>query len=254
MPVDRFSFNFNFFDYVNQSVNQRLGVALNRIEAYRYTFGLEKTFLNQYASVGIRMPLNNATADSPVANLGNTSTAVGDLTVYFKYALWMDRPRGRVVSTGMCVTMPTGPHAFAGAPWMPGIHYTDLQPWIGFQWTWDRVFLIGFTAIDVPTSSRDATVYFNDLALGYFIYRSVNPRSYIQSVAPAFEAHSNTPLNHNDVFNFHDLAGTTQILDLTYGVNFFTRNRSIISLGLCTPVTGPRPYSLEALLLYNKYF
>ncbi len=254
MPVDRFSFNFNYFDYVNQSVNKALGVDLNRIEAYRYVFGFEKTFWNQNASFGLRLPLNNATADSPIANYARTSTAVGDLSAYVKFALWMDRPRGRVVSAGLAVTMPTGPTAFAGAPYLRGVNYTDLQPWLGFQWTMGRWYLIGFSAIDVPTSSGDATVYFNDLAIGYFLYRSPNPRSYIQSAAPTFEVHSNTPLNHNDVFNYRDLAGTTEILDLTYGMNFFTRNRSIVSMGLVTPVTGPRPYSLEALLLYNKYF
>src|SRR5205807_1115909 len=46
MPVDRVSFSFNFFDYVNQSVNQRLGVPIDRIQAYRYIFGLEKLFLD----------------------------------------------------------------------------------------------------------------------------------------------------------------------------------------------------------------
>src|SRR5262245_36560325 len=112
MPVDRVTYSFNFFDYVNQSVNQRFNVPLERIQAYRHVLGFEKTFLDQNASFGMRLPINTLTANSSIPNLGPTSTAVGDLAAYFKYALYIDRPRGNVVTTGLALTFPTGPTTF----------------------------------------------------------------------------------------------------------------------------------------------
>jgi hypothetical protein len=254
MPVDRLTYSFNFFDYVNQAVNSQLGVPLHRIQAYRSVFGFEKTFLDQRASFGMRLPLNTLTADSPIPNLGRTSTAVGDLTAYFKYALWIDRPRGRVVSAGLAVTMPTGPGTFGGANYLRGLHYTGIQPYIGEQWTWRDWYLINFSSIDISTNSRDVTIFYKDIAIGYFLYRNGNPSGWIRSVAPTFETHINTPFNHNHPFSRRDLAATCEVVDLTEGLNVFLRGNSVLSFGIVEPVTGPRPFSLEALLLFNKFF
>jgi hypothetical protein len=256
MPVDRFSFSFNFFDYVNQSVNQRLGVPINRIQAFRYVFGFEKVVLDGNASVGVRLPLNNVVGNSNVPGLGQSSTSLGDLSVYFKYALWIDRDRGRVLTTGMAVTMPTGPSSFAGADWARGIHFTYLQPYLAFQYAWDRLYAIGFASVEVPTSQRDVLMLYQDLGLGYYIYRDTNPNSdgFIKAIAPTFEVHVNTPTNHRDVLNPRDIAGTAEVVDLTTGLNIFMGKRTLFSLGVVDPVTGPRPFSLEALALLNVMF
>jgi hypothetical protein len=199
------------------------------------------------------MPLNNLVGNSNIAGLGQNSTALGDMSAYFKYAILIDREKGRVLSTGMAVTMPTGPTNFAGARWVRGLHYTDLQPFVAFQYKWDRAYMIGFSSISVPTSHRDAVMIYNDLGLGYFVYRDDNPNSdgLIKAIAPMFEVHVNTPTDHRDVFNPRDLAGTADVVDLTTGVNVFLGRRTIFSLGVVDPVTGPRPFSLEALALLN---
>jgi hypothetical protein len=256
MPVDRLTFSYNYFDYVNQSVNQRLNVPIDRIQAMRYVFGFEKMFWDGRASVGLRLPLNNVVGNSNVAGLGKDSTAVGDLSAYFKYALLIDREKGRVLSGGLAVTMPTGPTNFAGADWLRGLHYTNLQPFVAFQYTWDRAYAIGFTSVDIPTSSRDALLIYNDLGLGYYIYRNPDPnsRGWIKAVAPTVEVHVNSPTNHRDVFNARDLAGTAEVVDMTSGLNIFLPGRTVFSLGIVDPVTGPRPFSLEALALLNVFF
>ncbi len=254
MPVDRLTFNFNFYDYVNQALNQRFQLPISRVRAYRYVFGFEKTLLDGNASFGMRLPLNNVVANSSIPGIGNSSTSVGDISAYFKYALWIDRPRGRVLTSGFAVTMPTGPASFAGARYLKGLHYTDLQPFLAFQWQWDRWYMIGFSSIDIPTSQRDVLVYFNDLSVGYYVYRNVNREGWLQAIAPTLEAHSNTPMNHHGVFDFHDIAGASQVLDLTEGLSFFFRNRAVFSLGVVEPVTGPRPFSIEAIALFNVYF
>ena len=254
MPVNRVSFNFNFFDYVNQSVDKRFGVPINRIQAFRYIMTIEKTVLNQNASIGFRLPINNVIGGSNIPGLGKSSTAAGDLGMYFKYALWIDRPAGRVLSVGMAFNFPTGPTQFAGAPWIRSIHYTDIQPFLAFQWTQDRWYFLNFAAVDAPTSPRDVTMIYNDMSLGYFVYRNTDPGAWLKSVAPTLEIHVNTPTNHRDVFNMRDIAGTTEVVDTTQGINFFFSGNTVLSLGVAEPLTGPRPFSFETLALLNVFF
>jgi hypothetical protein len=254
MPVNRFTFGFNFFDYVNQAVDKRLGIPLNRITAYRYVLGFEKTFLDQRASFGMRMPIENAQGASLFPGVGAPHTAVGDLAMYLKYALYMDRSTGRVLSGGMALAVPSGPHSFAGAPWNRGIHYTNLQPYLAFQWTFDRLYLIGFAAVNIPTSSGDVLMLYDDLSIGYFVYRNADPNAFLKSIAPTVEIHVNTPTNHRDIFNINDIAGTSEVVDTTQGVNFFFGKRTVLSLGVAEPLTGPKPFSIEALGLLNIFF
>jgi hypothetical protein len=60
-------------------------------------------------------------------------------------------------------------------------------------------------------------------------------------------------MNHRDVFNFRDPAGSTQVVDLTEGLNIFFRDKAMLSFGLAEPITGPRPFDIEALALFNVY-
>jgi hypothetical protein len=253
-PVNRLTFSFNFYDYLSQSVNQRFNVPINRLQGYRYIWGFEKTFFDQRASVGMWLPLNTLSGSSTIPGVGRTSTSLGDISMFVKYAFWIDRKAGRVLTGGLALTAPTGPTAFAGAPYLRAVHYADLQPFLTFQWTWDRTFLIGFSAIDVPTGPRDVTMYYNDLALGYYLFRNENPDGLIRAIAPSFETHVNTPLNHSNPFNPRDIAGTADAVNLTEGLNVFLGKRTILSLGLCEPVTGPRPFSVEALGFLSVFY
>ena len=44
------------------------------------------------------------------------------------------------------------------------------------------------------------------------------------------------------------------MVDLTGGLNVNLGSRSLLSLGVVTPVTGPRPFSIETLLLFNVFY
>ena len=68
------------------------------------------------------------------------------------------------------------------------------------------------------------------------------------------EVHVNTPLNHRGGFNSNDPSATVDIVNLTFGVTAVTRQRTMISLGLVEPVTGPRPFSAEVVFLVNFFF
>jgi hypothetical protein len=43
-------------------------------------------------------------------------------------------------------------------------------------------------------------------------------------------------------------------VDLTAGATFGLGNRSILALGVVTPVTGPKPFDVEALVQLNIRF
>jgi hypothetical protein len=44
------------------------------------------------------------------------------------------------------------------------------------------------------------------------------------------------------------------VVDLTYGTNPFFNQRSLLSLALVTPVSGPRACNLEAVAFVTVYF
>src|SRR5262249_1249702 len=148
------------------------------------------------------------------SRLGGTHTGVGNLSIFGKYVLWRADDRNSLVSTGLMVTAPTGHRRFAGAPAAGGFGDTLLQPFLGFFWARDRFYAQGFTSVEVPSDSDDVTMYYNDLGVGYFVYRSEDPSAFLRAVAPTFEVHVNTPLNHRGGFNVRDPAWTPDVVDL----------------------------------------
>ena len=258
-PQDRVYFTFNYFQSVNDPVNRELHSPVGYTQVFRYIWGFEKTFLDGQGSIGIRVPQNTVTATQTVSrsfgNFGGTSTAVGDLSLILKYILLEDKKSGSLVSGGLAVSAPTGPGKFAGAPGFASItHTTTFQPYLGFIWNFDRLYLHGFTAIDVPANSKDVTLLYNDLGIGYFLRRDEpgqEPRRWIRSIAPTFEVHVNDPLNHRGPFHSGDPVAMRDIVNLTYGINFGIGRRTNFTLGTVTPVTGPRPFSFETMAFLN---
>jgi hypothetical protein len=246
-PMDRVYFSFNFWDDLNESANRRLGSDLHDLRAYRETFGLEKTFLDGDASIGLRLPLDTFNADSSIPGRGISSTDVGDLSVILKYAFWQDRKTGDLLSVGLAVTPPTGPDAFAGADRLPGFHGTTIQPWLGYIWNWGDLYLHGFTAVDFPADSNDVTILYNDVGVGYFVYRTSDADRLVSAVAPTVEVHVNTPLDHRGVLGSLDPAATPDWVDLTVGTNVEFYQRTRLAVGVVTPVTGPKPFDFEVL-------
>jgi hypothetical protein len=253
-PQDRVFTSFNYYGDVNGAVNRALGGVITSMHVYRENFGFEKTFFDGNASLGMRFPLDTLSVNTGFKPIGGTSTAVGSLSIFGKYVLWQADEGKKLISTGMMLTTPTGPTRFAGSPAAFGFHDTLFQPFIGFFWQWDRAFIQGFTAVEVPSNSSDVTMYFNDLAVGYFLYRSEDPSAFLRAFVPTFETHINTPLNHRGALKPFDPAGAPDVVDFTYGSSLYLGQRSVLSIGVATPVTGPRPFGYEFLALLNVYF
>lgn len=249
-PQDRVFFAFNYFDDLRQAPS----TGLRDVQVYREFFGVEKTFFDQRASIGLRMPLNSITADGTMPGLGGSSTALGDLTVFFKGIVCQDRRSGSLLSAGLAVTTPNSPSGFGGAPFAHSIRTASLQPFIGYIANFGDWFVQGFSGTNVPTDPHVVTMYYNDFGAGYFLYRSTDPSAWITAIVPTMEVHVNTPLTHRVSHALGAPAGTPDEVDLTFGASAALGRRAILSAGVVTPVTGPRPYELEAVVLLNVFY
>jgi hypothetical protein len=250
-PQDRFFSSFNYYNDVERDANSRIGADIGRINVYRQIIGFEKTFFDGNASIGMRLPFNLLDApNSGTPSLGGTFADIGDLTVILKALLWENRDRGMLFSAGVAVTFPTGPDAFAGVGSVVGeFHNTLVQPYIGSIWTLNNLFVQGFSEIDIPTDSNDVTFWYDDFGIGYFLLRGRS--GFITALAPTFEAHFNFPLSHRS-----GMCGVNipDWVDLTEGFTVEFNRRATLAVGVSTPVTGPKPYDLEALAHFNIRF
>jgi hypothetical protein len=249
-PLDRVYAVFNFFNDLN--TRNLTAPGLHDVKIYREYFGVEKTFFGGNASVNLRLPVNSITAQGTGPGVASGSTAVGDLSILTKFALWQNRSTGDIISAGLGIGTPTGPSSFAGASFAKAANPPFIQPFVGFIKTFGNFYAQGFSAIDVPFDTRVVTIYYNDLGMGYF-FRSADPDAFLSGVAPSMEVHVNTPLNHRNV-SANDPTATFDIVNLTFGLTAVTRQRTMLSVGLVEPVTGPRPFSGELIVMLNWFF
>jgi len=210
--------------------------------------GLEKTFLDGDASIDLRLPLNTLTVRSGLPILNGTHTDVGDLSIILRYALYRDDELDNWFTAGLAVTVPTGPDTLAGIDNGGVPHSTVLQPFVGFLWNYGDLYVQGFSALDIPTDTSDVTFFFNDLGLGYFLYRSEDPYRVLTAFAPAFEVHVTTPLDHRGPVSAASPIGASDIVNLGVVANVEFYGRARLSVGVVTPVTGPNPFDFEALV------
>jgi len=256
MPQDRVYLNFNFFNDFLAATNSSQGTGVQNMNVYRESLGMEKTFLDGYGSVGAVLPLNTLTAQSSIPSINGTHTAIGDLSVYARYALYRDSANNNWVSGGLAVTAPTGPINFAGISGpSPAPNTTVLQPFGSALWNFGNLYVQGFTSVYTPTDHASSPVYFfNDIGVGYFLYRAPVANRWLTGVAPTFEVHVADPLNYRGPITASNPFGAFDIVDLGAGMNVLMGARSRLGFGVVTPVTGPRPFNLEALVQFRMSF
>jgi hypothetical protein len=256
MPQDRVYLDFNFFNDFLASTNSRLGTGISNMNIYRESFGVEKTFLGGNGSVGLVLPLNTLTLQSPITTLNGTHTALGDLSVFARYALYGDLRNNNWITAGLAVTAPTGSTNFAGfdAP-SPISNTAILQPFGAYLWNFGNLYVQGFTSVYTPTDHASSPVlFFNDIGVGYFLYRAPVANRLLTGVAPTFEVHVTDPLNFRGPITASNPFGAFDIVDLGAGLNVLLRARSRLAIGVVTPVTGPRPFTIEALAQFRVRF
>jgi hypothetical protein len=242
-PQDRVYATYNYFNNIAPDSDGGLG----QTDVHREVLGVEKTFLGGNASVGLRLPFVQIEGDGTIRR-----EDIGDLSVIGKYALINDCDTGNCLSAGLVVTFATG-NSFLPEG-IPDIHGTLFQPYVGYIYgLGDRFYVQGFSSILIPTKSDDVTYWFNDIGVGYMLYRAgAHCDDCITSVTPIFEVHVNTPLDHRG--SEATPIGGVDIVDLTFGTTVGIRHRAFLNLGVVTPVTGPKPFDVEAQVQLNYRF
>src|SRR5262249_41978556 len=121
---------------------------------------------------------------------------------------------------------------------------------VGYLWSPGQFYLEGFSSVAVPTDSRDVTLLFNDIGIGYVLYRGPAGQL-ISGVAPTFEAHVSTPLNNPGA---GALVTLPDLVVLTEGGHRDLSGTSRLTVGVAEPVTGPRVFDVEAIVQFNWRF
>jgi hypothetical protein len=223
-PQDRVSMTYNYYSNV-----------LRALQVHRETVDVEKTFLDNRASIEVRLPFIQNRGD-----LGESESEVADPTAIFKYALVN---RTGILSGGLAVTIPTSNIPTVLAVRQDGsfekVHPTLIQPFVGYEYPVKDFFVQGFSSFMVPTDSRDGTLMFNDIGIGYWIRRRETGR--LRGIVPTFETHINTPLTNRGFPGFADT------VNLTAGSHFFLGDRWRFGVAAGRKVQGPTLFSYEAL-------
>jgi hypothetical protein len=242
-PTDRAFLTYNFFS----DLNSRFRGATGPFDLHRETIGLEKTFCDESASVGFRLPFLQVTGDSLVKE-----GLIGDLSLIAKWAFYYDKARGDVISTGLVLTLPTGNDQLNRL----GNNFNDVivQPYIGYLWNLDRWFIQGFSSLAVPTATGDVTILNTDIGVGYWLYKNdANERfARIGAIVPTLECHLLTPLNHRGSGNMP--VGMPDSYTVTTGVQIIFPDRSTLGFAVGAPLSGASPYDVQAIVSFNYHF
>jgi hypothetical protein len=265
-PMDRVFYRFEYYNNLDQSDAHDLRQPFRHANLYQSVFGMEKTFLDQRISLGVRVPfwtmdvegkdfLGVDATGAVTLQHGDsfTETEFGDLSAVFKAVVWEDKQSGSLLSAGAVISFPTA-SSIRLNPGQSLLAY--MQPFGGFILQNGDLFVQGFSSITLPLIRPESIVMFNDLGVGYFVYRS--DAGILRSVAPTVEVHVATPLRQPDptvldagvldIFRLHD------VVDITAGSTFEFANRATFGVGFVVPVTGPRPFDFEVLAELNYRF
>jgi hypothetical protein len=131
-------------------------------------------------------------------------------------------------------------------------HNVLLHPFIGGLYNGGDWYVQAVSALDIPTGPNDVTLMYNDIGVGYYLYRDRGNDRILSAVIPTLEVHVNTPLNHRGSLNGN--LGTPDWVDITGGTIFELCRRSTLSVGLCAPVTGANPFEWEGIVQLNFRF
>jgi hypothetical protein len=239
--------SFQGFDDLYGNVNRSLGMGNANVSLYREYVGMETTFFDGNASIEFRLPLNTLRVTGVPGQNGN-HTAMGDLSMILRYALYRDDQADNWFTLGLAVTAPTGPSTLGGIDAPALEHGTFLQPFIGYLWNFGDLYVQGFSAVDVPTTASDATVWYNDVGIGYFVYRTAEPGRFLTAVAPAFEAHVATPLNYRGNLGVGNPFAISDEVSVGLVGNFELWGRTRLAVGAVAPVTGPQSFRVEGVI------
>ena len=92
--------------------------------------------------------------------------SLGNPTIFLKHVFYMNRDTGSVATGGFAISPETAPGRFGGAPFLRPSNTTTLQPFFGYFLNFYRLYVQGFSAIDVPIVCAGVDVMPGDLVVG----------------------------------------------------------------------------------------
>jgi hypothetical protein len=279
LPQDRVFFLYNHFENALQMSSAPFGRVPSTERSFsvdRYTFGLEKRFLNDCWSVELRMPLAGRTEFLTPA-FGVSGGSTGNLAVIVKRAVYESDITA--VSVGLGIDTPTGSdvQGYASFNTLRTNYFTvqnnavHLLPYMGFvSAPTCRFFYQGFAQVDVPANgnridylaSRGAsitnsstygvlneqTLLYLDLSGGCWLYRNPCARG-LTGLASVLEFHYTTTLQDTDVIQgtafptpfpitFENFSNRVDIVNLTVGLHAEFVNNLICRVGGVFPLSS----------------
>lgn len=267
-PMSRAFYKFNYYNNLDKDRWRDPAEPIHNVDLYRHIFGFEQAFLDNSVSLGLRVPFYTLDAEGKdVVALpgpgpavvpgrdGFATTHFGNVSAVIKVLLWEDRASGSLLSGGAIVSFPTASSKKIN-PGMSTLAFA--QPYVGFIVQQGDLFVQGFSSITLSVAGAQSIVLFNDVGVGYYVYRDTSGGSLLKSIAPTLELHVFTPLKQADpnvdVFGIVDDLRLHDIVNVTLGTTFEFSNRSTLGVGAVVPLTGPKPFDVEGLVQLNYRF
>ncbi len=287
LPMDRVYFVYNGFQNaatIAQGANPAALVPRDG-NLNRYTFGIEKTFLDGQWSVDVRMPVTDNFGFSNPA-FAFDSGDIGNLALFLKH--WCYSSDSLSVAGGLGLGLPTGSDLNGQINQTNFTLRNDavhLVPYIGFlMLPTDACFIQGFVDADIAASGNavdfgplrsqagtltEQNLLHVDLSAAHWVYRN-EVATYVTGVAAITELHYTSAMQDADGFaftvaggagpagvgTFQNLANRTDILHLTAGLHFQIGDVSNLRVGCVVPVRNApdRQFDSEIQVSFNRSF
>jgi hypothetical protein len=252
-PQDRYFLNVNYFTAVWHGLRPD-GFA-PQVRLAREIFGMEKTFLDGDASVGMRVPFFQVHDQKGLSDISD----IGNLTLFSKFVLLRNPDTGSLISAGAALTLPTGPETLiatvtstiggtAIATVTDRVNPTYIQPFVGWIYNVDQdIYLQGFHSVAFSTDDSAPDIWFNDIGIGAYLYRGSSC-----SIVPIAELHLTTPFEQDSALAFP--IGVPDTLIATLGTHFISNRGPVFTFGWGFPLTGPQPFANELIFQMNWPF
>ena len=248
-PQNRVFFNYHHFHNAVRDVNgddQNLN---------RYTFGLEKTFLDGWASFEVRTPFAGTASSNPTAfsDESPTDTEFGNVALAVKSLLIRGPDYG--MSIGLGIILPSGSDFVVSGDVAPNVFRNEsvhLQPFFGIYRTHNRSFSQFFLQFDFATNSSEVmaesisdelttqSLLFLDYAVGHWLIQRPHAK-YFRGLAGLVELHYTTTTEDQDYGAFRGRRVFVEddrrdILNLTGGLFFQIADLTSVKVGAVAPL------------------
>ena len=276
LPRDRFIFNYDFFS--------NTPLTAGGFDVHRFAPGIEKTFLDQQASIEIRVPF--ASTLNPVGSMDGISSrdaVIGNIYTTLKYLAYSSQTLN--VATGLGVSIPTSPDLVVNG--MNGSEFLRVKneslafvPYLAFIYTptreffWQNWISLSMDSTGSPVLAnldgtgskplgrfRDQSVLALDTHLGYWLITPGSGDGFIQGLAPFIELHYNTSIsNGGQIFSngFVFATGDNRYdeLNMATGVAMYLDRNLLVSGSLSLPLKtgGDRFFDYQLGLRMSWFF